>query len=187
MTDMALLYRSELEPNPGNIFRRRACWESALISYGRLVVSNWEREIPFVEFLEEVTGDDGVALHERLMDWRQGHVAHRTSAEFESNETVLAYASGSDTPNTLKVVVGIDMGPLDDSEFAISFKQHVKTLRDAIFERRLQPLGYSIVEDVNGGRIARSELRPAEEQSSSGRYVVAYNVLALAPPGSLPQ
>lgn len=179
LTDMALMYRAELEPNLESMFRRRAYWESAAVSYGRLIVSDKKRKIPFKEFIEEVTGDDGLALHKQIMDWRQGHVAHRTGAKYESVETVLAFEDGSATPNALKIVLGIDLGPLDDTEFVQAFQRHVKTLRDAIYERKLHPLGGKIIEYFNATR-PLVEIRPAVDQSSLERYVVQYRLFELA-------
>lgn len=179
LTDMALMYRAELEPNIVNMFRRRAYWESATVSYGRLIVSDKKRKIPFKEFIGEVTGDDGLALHEQIMDWRHRHVAHRTGAEYESVETVLAFENGSATPNALKIVLGVDMGPLDDSEFVQAFQQHVKMLRDAMYERKLHPLGEEIIEYFNATR-PLVEIRAAVDQSSLERYVVQYRLFELA-------
>ncbi|MCA2254811.1 hypothetical protein JF710_16650 [Mycobacterium intracellulare] len=179
LTDMALMYRAELEPTMENMFRRRAYWESATVSYGRLIVSDKKRKIPFKEFIGEVTGDDGLALHEQIMNWRQQHVAHRTGNQYESVETVLAFEHGSATPNALKIVLGVDMGPLDDSEFVEAFREHVKTLRDAMYERKLHPLGEKIIEYFNATR-PLVQIRPALNQSSLERYVVEYRLFELA-------
>jgi hypothetical protein len=175
--DMVLNARLGLANTPANLFQRRALWESAVACYGRLIVSDQKRKIPFKEFVEEITGVDGLAIHERIMDWRQGHVVHRTDAEFESIETVLAFAQGSAAPTGLHIVLGTDLGPEDDSEFVVSFREHVKTLRDAIYEKRLRPLGVSIIEDLNKGRITLSEPRAAEDQSSGERYVINHCLL----------
>ncbi|PJE23674.1 MAG: hypothetical protein CK431_09990 [Mycobacterium sp.] len=179
---MALMYRAELEPNMENMFQRRVAWESAIVSYGRLIVSDNKRKIPFKELVQDVAGDDGLAIHEKIMDWRQGHVVHRTRAEFESVETVLAFEDGSATPTALKIVVGVDLGPLDDSPFVVAFRQHVKNMRDAIAETILLPLGKGVIGDLNSGRIAQPQtLRPADDQSSRERYVITYSLAKLAP------
>lgn len=183
--DMALMYRSELDHAvPANLFHRRALWESAVVSYGRCAVSDQKRKIPFREFVEEVTGDEGVALHQRIMDWRHGHVAHRKRAEFESIETVLAFATGSAHPNALRLVLGIESGPKNDDEFVVAFQSHIKTLRDAMCEKRLAPLGVEIVDDLNADCIERpTQLRPADDQSSHERYVITHTLADLGAGG----
>jgi hypothetical protein len=60
-----------LANTPANLFQRRALWESAIASYGRLIVSDQKRKNPFKEFVEEITGVDGLAIHERI------HSTHR--------------------------------------------------------------------------------------------------------------
>lgn len=174
LAGMALLYRGELEDNlPATMFHRRALWESAVVSYGRCAVSDHKREIPFKDFVEEVTGDEGLALHERIMDWRHGHVAHRKRAEFESIETVLSFAKGSAHPTSLHIVLGIDLGPVNDSEFVASFETHIQTLRDAMYEKKIRPYGFAAIDDMNAGLITRpSQLRAAEDFSSSERYMI---------------
>ena len=174
--------RERLEFKPSNIFHRRALWESAVVSYGRVGFSDQKRKVSFRDFVEEVAGTDGLALHDRIMDWRHGHVAHRRDAEFESVETVLAFANGSTSPNALRVVLGVDAGPRDDSEFVTAFRQHVKVMRDAMHEKKLAPLAVDIAGDINSGRIARpTELRPADDQSSADRYVVNSCLAELGP------
>jgi hypothetical protein len=179
--DMALLERGRLDDGtPPNMFHRRALWESAVVSYGRCTVSDQKREVPFKDLVIEVAGHDGLALHERIMDWRHGHVAHRKRAEFEAVETVLAFAKGPAHPTALRMILGVDLGPGNDGEFVTAFQQHVKTLRDAMYEKKLRPLGISIIDDLNAGRISRpSELRPADDWSSRERYVVNHCLVEL--------
>ncbi len=181
LIDMALLERRELEARFQNMFRRRVLWESAVVSYGRLAVSNRKRKIHFKDFVAQITGAEGLALHEQIMEWRHGHVAHRTSPEFESIETVLTFKDAEATPSALEIVLSTDAGPLDDSEFVVAFRQHVKVLRDAMYEQKIKPLGVSIVDDFNSGRIPnRLVLRPAKGPSSWDRYGIKLSVLKLA-------
>jgi hypothetical protein len=184
--DMALMYRSELaDTDPAHFFQRRALWESAVVSYGRCAVSDQKRKIPFEDFVVEVTGDDGLALHERIMDWRHGHAAHRKRKEFESIETVLAFAEGSALPNALRLVLSIASGPKDDDELVVAFQPHIKTLRDAMYEKRLDPLGREIVDDFNAGLIQRpTQLRPADDRSSHERYMITHTLAELGPGAS---
>ena len=116
-------------------------------------MSDHERKIPFKDYVEEIAGADGLAVHERVMDWRHGHVAHRKRPEFESVETVVTYVNGSDAPSALHPVLGIDLGPEDEGEFVTSFRQLVEVLRTSLYERRILPLVMKIVDDLNAGTI----------------------------------
>lgn len=184
--DMALMYRSELaDTDPAHVFRRRSLWESAVVSYGRCAVSDQKRKIPFEEFVAEITGEDGLAVHERIMDWRHGHVAHRKRKEFESIETVLAFSGGPVQPTALRLVLGVSAGPSNDDELVVAFQPHIKALRDAMYEKRLGPLGREIVDDFNAGLVQRpTQLRPADDSSSPDMYVITHTIAELGPGAS---
>lgn len=186
LADMALMEHQKLEPKPSNMFHRRALWESAVVSYGRFGFSEQKRPISPKEFVEEVTGTDGLALHERLMDWRHGHVAHRRDSEFESVETVLAFPGESTVPHGIRVVLGIDCGPGLDGDFIGKFQSHIKTLRDAMYEKRLRGFGIAIKDDLDANRIAQpTELRSPPDQATLERYVINLCLLGLNPDGSI--
>lgn len=143
------------------------------MSYGRLAVSDRKRRIEFKDFVKEVTGEDGLKIHERIMDWRHGHVAHRTGAEFESAETVLAFLNGTDVPTEIHLVLEIDLGPLDHGEFATAFRDHVDVLSAAVYERKIRVFARKIIDDLNAGRITQPPLlhTPAAE-STWERYIL---------------
>ncbi|PYE19245.1 hypothetical protein DFR67_103156 [Williamsia limnetica] len=177
---MALFERQQLPRRPSSLFQRRALWESAVVAYARADQSKDRRDIQFKNFVQEITGDSGSAMHKRVMDWRHGHVAHRKRAEFESAETVIAFRNGSATPSSLHLVLGIDLGPEDDSEFVAAFRQHVEVLRNAMYETRISPLAKQIIDNINESKIViPSEMRPADDQSSSARYVINHLLLTL--------
>lgn len=156
-----------------NLFLRRALWESAVASYGRCAVSSRRRDIAFNELVQEIAGADGFAVHQRIMDWRHGHVAHRNRAEFESVETVLTYSNGPAQPTSLNVIVNIDAGPPNAAELVANFESHVTILRDAVWQKRMFPLAASVVDDLNSGRIAwPTELHLPSDETSAGRYVI---------------
>lgn len=184
---MALYERKQLDDTKAsNLFLRRALWESAIASYGRCAVSDQGRKIPFKEFVEEITGDEGLAVHEQIMDWRHGHVAHRKRSEFESVETVLTFASGPSHPTSLNVVLNIHSGPDNKAELVVAFDAHVTALRDAMWEKRMFPLAPSIVDDLNAGRIARpNRLRAAKDDTSAGRYVINQCISTLGAGGPI--
>lgn len=100
LADMALLEHGSLGKG-STITHRRPLWEAAVVAYGRLAVSDQKREIAFTDLISEVAGDDGIALHERIMDWRHGQVAHRKRAEFEAIKTVLAYTNSGADPRAI--------------------------------------------------------------------------------------
>ncbi|WP_099025623.1 hypothetical protein [Mycolicibacterium palauense] len=187
--DMALHERRKLDDSKmANVFHRRALWESAVASYGRCAVSNRKRKIAFKDFVAEILGDEGLAVHERIMDWRHGHVAHRNGAEFESVETGFTYANGPAHPTSINVALEIDAGPPNSAEFVTTFEDHVKTVRDALWEQKLFPLAASVVDDVNAGRIARpAELHVRKDRSGEeGRYTLNLNITTLGGGKSIP-
>lgn len=186
--DMALLERGQLDDSkPSNAFLRRALWESAIASYGRCAVSARKRKIAFNDFVRETTGDDGMAVHERIMDWRHGQVAHRNSAEFESSETVLTFAQGPAHPTSLNLVLSTDTGPANNAEFVIAFQGHVKTVRDAIWEKKLFPIAVAVIDDLNAGRITRpTELRiAAQDRPLPQRLVINQCITTLGAGGPI--
>jgi hypothetical protein len=98
--DMALFERRELDDSKAaNLYLRRALWESAIASCGRCGFSNKKRKIPLTGCLDRDRRGRRAAVHERLMDWRHNHVAHRDRAELESVEAVLTYARGHGAPD----------------------------------------------------------------------------------------
>ncbi|WP_131813161.1 hypothetical protein [Mycolicibacter heraklionensis] len=178
--DMALLEHHELPAKPSTVFHRRALWESAVISYGRCSVSDQKRDIPFKELVREATGDEGIALHERILDWRHGHVAHRKRSEFESVETVLAFPSGARNHAALRLVLSVQAEPEDDTGIVAAFEQHVKTVRDFMYENRVRPISKSVIADLNAGLLTLSELQPAADQSTRARLVITQNLLEVS-------
>ncbi|WP_182865551.1 hypothetical protein [Mycobacteroides abscessus] len=87
--NMVLAVRTQFADVGPNVFHRRALWESAVVSYGRMVVSEKRRNVDYEELLRAARGDRGVDFHETLMEWRHDHVAHRRSRALE---TVAVYA-----------------------------------------------------------------------------------------------
>lgn len=178
---MALNERTKLDDSqPSNMFIRRALWESAIASYGRCAVSGEKRKIMFNALVEETVGEAGMKVHERIMDWRHGHVAHRNRPEFESAETVLVYADGPARPTSLNVVVTVHAGPLNSDPFLAEVENHVRIVRDAVWEKKMFPLAVDVVEDLNAGRLAwPKELRIPDDQVSAGHYVIDQCITSL--------
>ena len=139
--DMVLGARAELPKSAATAFTRRALWESAIVSYGRMEASTKKRKLAHEELLRTARGDRGVAFHEILMSWRNDHVAHRLSHDFE---TIAVYADYlDDEPETLdgiRAEVVTSLGP-NDSELVEEFGEHVKLLRDTLWEKYLAPIG----------------------------------------------
>ncbi|MCV7346426.1 hypothetical protein [Mycolicibacterium rhodesiae] len=186
---MALYERGKSDDKrAANMFLRRALWESAIASYGRCAVSAKKRNIPFRDFVQDTVGEDGMAVHRQIMDWRHGHVAHRNRAEFESIETVLTYEKGAaQRPKSFNVVLKIDAGPPNDSEFVAAFDSHVTTLRDTLWEQKLFGLTQDIVADLNAGRIPwPSQLRAADDKIEAGWYSINQNITTLKASGNAP-
>ncbi len=139
--DMVLAARAKLPATAATAFTRRAFWESAIVSYGRMAASTKRRKLDHEDLLRTARGDRGVAFHEILMNWRNDHVAHRLSRDFE---TVAVYADYlDDQPETLDAIradVVTSLGP-NDSNLVEEFSEHVKLLRDTLWEKYLAPIG----------------------------------------------
>jgi hypothetical protein len=171
LVDMILLERRQLRSERSNVFARRGLWESAVIAYGRADQSQFERPVPFKEFVKEVAGDSGKATHDRIMDWRHGHVAHRNSAEFETVETVVEFTHS--LAAALKLVIASDVGPANDDPFVAEFENLVKLLRDEMYERRIAPLAAQVAEALGSGHITLPAPGP-KDVPSDDRVVITH-------------
>ena len=138
--DMVLLARAQVSDIAANAFHRRALWESAIVSYGRMAVSDRRRKLDHDDLLRAARGERGVEFHKTLMNWRHDHVAHRLSRDLE---TVAVYADYLDHAPEVLDSIGVSVsaagGPSDDSPTLIEFTEHVKMLRDTLWEKYLAP------------------------------------------------
>jgi hypothetical protein len=150
--DMALHERERLPAKPSTAFARRAFWESAIASYGRMEASNKKRKLEHEAVLRAARGERGIEFHEILMDWRNGHVAHRMSGDFEA---VRVFADHLDDDpealDSIRAEVVTSFGPADDSEFVREFREHVKALRDTLWEQYLAPIGEHLAKQTPPG------------------------------------
>lgn len=144
--DMALLQLNSTPTVPANIFTRRALWESAIVSYGRMAMSDRVRGVEYRELLEACGGESAMAVHERAMDWRHGHVAHRRNKEFEAVDVLASFDGEGLASVQLTVTPVVD--PKGDGGFVEEFTGHVERLRNALWERYLAPLAERLVARV---------------------------------------
>jgi hypothetical protein len=143
--NMVLYERQNVPDTATNAFTRRALWESAVISYGRIAFSDKKRKLAHDELLRASGGEKAVAFHDRLTRWRHDHVAHRLSKEFEATAVVAGYAdTGQQGLESVAVGVSTWVGPADDSVEARMFREHVKALRDTLWETYLAPIGEAL-------------------------------------------
>lgn len=138
-----LFMRQQLPNTLEHMFTRRALWESAIVSYGRMGTSD-KRQVEFRTFVTEIGGTNAEKLHEELMAWRHEHVAHRTGAQFE--ETVVEAFFDGHGLNHLNVDVSTSVGPANDSDFAQRFHDHVDRLRNHLWENYMEPSGAALAE-----------------------------------------
>lgn len=165
--DMVLLARTEVPDVAANVFHRRALWESAIVSYGRMAVSEKRRNVDYEELLRAARGDRGVEFHETLMGWRHDHVAHRKSRSLESVAVYADYLDEApDVLDSIRVSVSPSGGPADDSPLVVEFCEHIKTLRDKLWEKYLAPVG-----ELIATRGPRGVLEPADRAPSDGLTV----------------
>ncbi|MFN3005099.1 hypothetical protein ACK12G_17710 [Mycolicibacterium wolinskyi] len=115
--DMALHERSQLQSIPATAFARRALWESAIVSYGRMQASGKKRKLEHEDLLRKAQGERGIEFHEILMSWRHGHVAHRMSSAYEAVRVFADHLD--DVPETLDSIraeVVTSLGPPINSD-----------------------------------------------------------------------
>jgi hypothetical protein len=144
--DMALHERAKLPNSLANTFVRRALWESAVISYGRMGFSG-VRRLEYEELLDAVGGQGSRDFHAQVMGWRHGHVAHRTDRAYEETAVVAQHADGNTSdPEALNLLISTWVGPDDDTAVAHQFMDHANKLRVALWEKYLAPIGERVTE-----------------------------------------
>jgi hypothetical protein len=144
-------------------------WSSgnAATTASRAVAVSDKRNVDYVELLRTARGDRGVKFHETLMAWRHDHVAHRKSREFEAVAVYADYLDAApDVLDAIRVSVSPSGGPADDSPFVVEFGEHVKALRDTLWEKYLAPIG-----ELIATRGPRGVLAPAEPEPTEGLTV----------------
>lgn len=152
--DMALHEWEQLPAKPSTAFTRRTFWESAIASYGRMQASGKKRKPEHDDLLRAARGERGIEFHEILMSWRHGHVAHRASGDFEA---VRVFADHLDAEperlDSIRAEVVTAVGPADDSELAQEFREHVKALRDTLWEQYMAPIGERLAQAMPPGEL----------------------------------
>ncbi|MDG4669463.1 hypothetical protein [Mycobacterium sp. 236(2023)] len=174
LADMMLYERRQLPDKFASVYQRRGLWEAAVIAYSRADQSQFERPVPFKQFVKDVAGESGKATHDRIMDWRHGHVAHRNRAEFETVETLIKYEHG--VPVGLHVAVASDIGPANSNPFLAEVEEHIKLIRDAVYEQKLSPLAIDLVPVVFTDEVNLTNPGPLVERSTKERLLLTYDL-----------
>lgn len=136
-TDMALLARDRTPLTAGTVFARRALWEGAVIAYGRTGTTG-RRARHIDEAIAEM-GLDAAAVHDEVMAWRNRHIAHRVEPSKERVEVYLRRDILSQRSLGVGLLVSPVLAPEEEGDLAVRFADHVKRLRDLIWETRIQP------------------------------------------------
>lgn len=161
---MALHERSQLQSAPATAFTRRALWESAIISYGRMQTSGKKRRLEHEDLLHKARGDRGIEFHEILMSWRHGHVGHRNSEEFEAVRVFADHLDAApDTLDSIRAEVVTSMGPPINSELETEFSAHVEALRNTLWEQYLAPIGEELAQRTPPGQPMTAAWSPDPE------------------------
>lgn len=165
--DMVLAARTKITEVAANVFHRRALWESAIVSYGRMAVSEKRRNVDYEALLRAARGDRGIEFHETLMGWRHDHVAHRRSRDLETVSVYVDYLDAEpDVLDSIRASVSPSGGPSDTSPLAVEFGEHVRVLRYTLWEQYLAPIG-----ELIATRGPRGGLVPAEPETSDSFVV----------------
>lgn len=161
--DMVLAARSKVPDVAANVFHRRALWESAIVSYGRMAVSEKRRKLAHDDLLRAARGERGVVFHETLMGWRHDHVAHRLSRDLETVTVCADFLDDDpDELDSIRVFVSPSGGPADDSPLVVEFREHAKALRDALWEKYLAPPADLIAKRGPRGILVSPQPPPAD-------------------------
>ncbi|MGW4718194.1 hypothetical protein [Nocardia sp. NPDC004260] len=165
--DSVLEARLNTPVTPSNLFVRRALWEAAVISYGRVGQSTRRRKIDLAGLFAASGDPDASNFHDTIKEWRHGHVAHRADAAFESVDALLC-VDASLTPSALKLVIETDIGPQDDEQLAEKFRAHVILLHNTIWERFMVPLAAKLTEKAQRNTVDPGSVMPYPTPSAHG-------------------
>jgi hypothetical protein len=144
--DMALLARREVPADAKHVFSRRALWEAAVISYGRTATSGRRKQR--LTDLVSALGVESERCHQDVMAWRNRHVAHRVDRLRESLEIVAIVDPAEGRLKRLNIRVAPALGPKDEGDDLVQrFENHVKTLRDRLWEERFPALEQQLLMD----------------------------------------
>lgn len=160
---MVLAARTEVPDVAANVFHRRALWESAIVGYGRMAVSEKRRNVDYEDLLRAARGDRGMQFHETLMGWRHDHVAHRRSRDLEAVAVYADYlVAAPDVLDSIRVSVSPSGGPAEGSPLVVEFCEHVKALRDTLWQKYLAPIGELIATRGPRGVLVLAEPEPSD-------------------------
>lgn len=166
--EMVLHHRGQIPDDPANVFLRRALWESAIVSYGRMEASDRRRKLDHHALLQTARGDRGDEFHQIVMGRRHEHVAHRLSRDLETI-TVIADYSGeyAGTLDSICVSVSAAGGPRDDSALAAEFTEHVQSLKATLWRDYLAPPAAMIAARGPSRPTTCAEQQPADRMTAS--------------------
>jgi hypothetical protein len=99
------------------------------------------------------------------MCWRNDHIAHRLSKEFESIEVSAHYADDEPRPERLELTVSTWVGSKDGALEAVQFREHVIRLRDSLWQKCLAPVG----EAIAGRERVEMPVEPDSERGDADR------------------
>lgn len=114
--------------------------------------SGKKRKLEHGDLLHAARGERGIEFPEILMSWRHGHVAHRSSGDFEAVRVFADHLDAEpETLDSIRAEVVTSADPADDSELAKEFREHVKALRDTLWEQYLAPIGVRLAQEMAPG------------------------------------
>lgn len=135
---MVLEARRIMPREPKNMFARMALWEAAVVGYGRVFKSG-RRQVPAVDLIDEL-GTDSRRIHERIIFWRDKHVAHRVTAVTQDIEIRAVLSANERSMDGVSVRV-VSHEPDDfDENLANEFLAHVEQVRLRVWEGRMNQL-----------------------------------------------
>ncbi len=169
--DMVLHARDQLPEQPENIFSRRALWESAVIAYGRTAKTG-RRQVLLSDLLATL-GPEAKDCHEKILKWRDKHVAHRQDPSRETVTTRAIFDPERRKITEVRIKVSPATGDEDGGELVSSFKEHIKVLRDLVWQRHFTALETRII-DENTERV--DELLKTADTDRMPEAYFSYNI-----------
>jgi hypothetical protein len=142
--DMLLLARQQFADEARNVFARRGLWEAAVTAYGRTSTGG-QRQKQIHELVKEL-GEEATRCLAAAMKWRDKHAAHRVDPKREKVEVRVILDPDERRVKRVAIRVAPTLGPEEEEdELATTLANHVKTLRDLVWEQRLAPLEHEVI------------------------------------------
>ena len=169
---MALHARERMPDDAPNLFARRALWEAAVVAYGR-TAKHGSRQVPTTDLVDEM-GPEARDVHDRVITWRDKHIAHRQDKrESVSSRAVLDPVSSRIAGIRVRVTPLIQ--PRGDDRLAQELAEHIVAMKDRLWETRLRSLEAEVIDEYRDRVQDLFAVAMPSEDRAAEQYVVIIN------------